>query len=87
MIIDVRLQLAALWIVRMLTYLLGDVLRIFSGDFKAGEIEGKKSNAGHVVGNCGLNGDSDSYGFPVHDIGLSGESLGQYHHSRILLLL
>jgi Family of unknown function (DUF6326) len=25
----------------MLTYLLGDVLRIFSGDFKAGEIGGK----------------------------------------------
>jgi hypothetical protein len=24
----------------MLTYLLGDVLRIFSGDFKAGEIQG-----------------------------------------------
>jgi hypothetical protein len=24
----------------MLTYLLGDVLRIFAGDFKAGEIEG-----------------------------------------------
>jgi len=26
----------------MLTYLLGDVLRIFSGDFKPGEIDGKK---------------------------------------------
>ena len=26
----------------MLTYLLGDVLRIFSGDFKAGEIGGMK---------------------------------------------
>ncbi|MCE7946631.1 MAG: hypothetical protein DYG88_04295 [Chloroflexi bacterium CFX4] len=26
----------------MLVYLLGDVLRIFSGDFVAGEIEGKK---------------------------------------------
>lgn len=26
----------------MLTYLLGDVLRIFSGDFKPGEVDGKK---------------------------------------------
>ncbi len=26
----------------MLTYLLGDVLRIYSGDFKAGEIGGRK---------------------------------------------
>ena len=37
---DVRTQLSALWVALMLTYLLGDVLRIFSGDFKAGEIGG-----------------------------------------------
>ena len=37
---DVQIKLAALWIALMLTYLLGDVLRIFSGDFKAGEIGG-----------------------------------------------
>lgn len=35
---DIQIKLSALWIVTMLTYLLGDVLRIFSGDFKAGEI-------------------------------------------------
>ncbi|MDZ4768543.1 MAG: DUF6326 family protein [Chloroflexota bacterium] len=40
MTVDVRIHLAALWIVLMLTYLLGDVLRIFSGGFKPGEIEG-----------------------------------------------
>ena len=28
----------------MLTYLLGDVLRIFAGDFKAGEIDGAEAN-------------------------------------------
>lgn len=39
---DVQIKLAALWIAVMLTYLLGDVLRIFSGDFVAGEIEGMK---------------------------------------------
>jgi len=33
MIEDVRIVLAALWIVLMLIYLLGDVLRIYSGDF------------------------------------------------------
>ena len=31
----VRIKLSALWIALMLTYLLGDVLRIFSGDFEA----------------------------------------------------
>jgi hypothetical protein len=37
---EVRIQLSALWVALMLTYLLGDVLRIFSGDFEAGEIGG-----------------------------------------------
>ncbi len=37
---DVRIKLSALWVALMLTYLLGDVLRIFSGDFVAGEIGG-----------------------------------------------
>lgn len=39
-----RLFLAAIWIALMLTYLLGDVLRIFSGDFKAGEMGGKPAS-------------------------------------------
>jgi hypothetical protein len=37
---ETKIKLSALWVALMLTYLLGDVLRIFSGDFKAGEIEG-----------------------------------------------
>ena len=32
---DVKIILSALWVATMLTYLLGDVLRIFSGDFVA----------------------------------------------------
>ena len=40
MTLDVRIVLAASWIALMFTYLLGDVLRIFSGDFKPGEIQG-----------------------------------------------
>ena len=41
---DVPIRLAAAWIALMLTYLLGDVLRIFAGDFEAGEIGGMKGN-------------------------------------------
>ena len=39
---DVQIILAALWVCLMLTYLWGDVLSIFAGDSRAGEIEGKK---------------------------------------------
>ena len=39
---DMRIILAGLWIALMLVYLLGDVMRIFAGDFKPGEIDGKK---------------------------------------------
>jgi len=39
---DMKLKLSALWVALMLTYLLGDVLRIFSGDFMAGDIGGIK---------------------------------------------
>jgi hypothetical protein len=33
--LDTRILLSGLWVAVMLTYLLGDVLRIFSGDFTA----------------------------------------------------
>lgn len=36
-----RIVLSGLWVALMLTYLLGDVLRIFNGDFKPGEILGR----------------------------------------------
>jgi len=39
---DVRIILSALWVATMLTYLLGDVLRIFSGNVVPGEIGGAK---------------------------------------------
>lgn len=38
----VQIILTGMWVALMLSYLLGDVLRIFAGDFKAGEIEGTK---------------------------------------------
>jgi hypothetical protein len=37
---NVKVILSAIWVSLMLTYLLGDVLRIFSGDFQGGEIGG-----------------------------------------------
>ena len=37
---DVQIQLAAMWVALMLTYLLGDVLRIFSGDATPGQMGG-----------------------------------------------
>jgi hypothetical protein len=45
-----QIKLSGLWIALMLTYLLGDVLRIFSGDFKAGEIGGMKITQGMWLG-------------------------------------
>ena len=50
MIIDVRIKISFIWAALMLTYLLGDVLRIFSGDFVAGEIGGKKVSQGMWLG-------------------------------------
>ena len=41
---EVRIILAGLWVALMLTYLLGDVLRIFAGDFVAGELDGEKAS-------------------------------------------
>ena len=40
---EVQVRLAAMWFALMLTYLLGDVLRIFAGDFKPGEIGGVRA--------------------------------------------
>ncbi|MFW9902789.1 MAG: DUF6326 family protein [Candidatus Thorarchaeota archaeon] len=38
---DVQLILSLIWVALMLCYLLGDVMRIFAGDFTQGEIDGK----------------------------------------------
>ena len=47
---EMKIKLSALWVALMLTYLLGDVLRIFSGDFIAGEIEGMQTTQGLYLG-------------------------------------
>lgn len=47
---DVQIILSGLWVALMLTYLLGDVMRIFAGDFKAGEIDGNKMTQKMLMG-------------------------------------
>lgn len=48
--VNERIILSGIWVSLMLTYLLGDVLRIFSGDFKAGEIGGMKATQAMWLG-------------------------------------
>jgi hypothetical protein len=47
---DVKIILSASWAALMLTYLLGDVLRIYAGDFKPGEIAGRKITQNLMLG-------------------------------------
>ncbi len=47
---DVRIILSGLWVALMLTYFLGDVLRIFAGDFTAGEIGGMQPSQAMWLG-------------------------------------
>jgi len=48
-VVDVRITLSGLWVAVMLTYLLGDVLRVFAGQFVSGEIQGKPISQGMWV--------------------------------------
>ncbi len=52
--LDTRIILAGLWIATELIYLYGDVLVIFAGDFKAGEIGGIQVTQGMWLGIAGL---------------------------------
>src|SRR6266480_7636735 len=47
---DVRIILSASWMALMLTYLLGDVLRIYAGDFKPGKIAGSPATQNLLLG-------------------------------------
>jgi hypothetical protein len=44
--VDVRIILSAIWVATMFAYLLGDVLRIFAGDFVTGEIGSMQATQG-----------------------------------------
>jgi len=51
---DIRSTLSIIWIAVMLTYLLGDVIGIFAGDFVPGEIGGAKFTQGMGLGIAAL---------------------------------
>lgn len=51
---EVQIKLSALWIALMLTYLLGDVMRIISGDFKPGEMGGVQMSQGMFLAMAAL---------------------------------
>jgi hypothetical protein len=51
---DVKIILSASWVALMLTYLLGDVLRIYSGDFQAGKIGGVQITGNQRLGIAAL---------------------------------
>ena len=44
--VDTRIILSGLWVAVMLTYLWGDVLRIFAGDITPGEVLGRQASQG-----------------------------------------
>ena len=46
---DVKIILTFLWVATMLIYLLGDVMRIFAGDFTPGEVDGAKMTQGMLM--------------------------------------
>ena len=51
---EVQIKLSAIWVALMLTYLLGDVLRIFSGDFNAGTMGDMQVTQGMYLGMAAL---------------------------------
>jgi len=51
---ETKVTLSIIWIAVMLTYLLGDVVRIFAGDFTPGEIQGAKFTQGMGLAIAGL---------------------------------
>src|SRR6266581_6599905 len=82
---DVRIILSASWIALMLTYLLGDVLRIYAGDFKPGKIAGRPVTQNLLLGIRDTDDGSDCHGLSLLDLELSVESLGKHHRSHSLL--
>ncbi|KAA3646739.1 MAG: hypothetical protein DWQ07_11080 [Chloroflexi bacterium] len=51
---EMKITLAIIWVAVMLTYLLGDVIRIFAGHFTPGELQGVKMTQGMALTIAGL---------------------------------
>jgi len=74
--LDTRIILSGLWVATMLTFLWGDVLTMFAGDVKPGEIGGMQPTQVIWVGIAGL--------MMIPDIEVSRDSLGKHYRSHIL---
>lgn len=56
---DAQIKLSALWVALMLSYIWGDVLRIFSGDAHLGKMGDLAVYPGHVAGHRCADGAAD----------------------------
>ena len=73
--LDTRIILSGVWVALMLIYLLGDVLRIFSGD--VARMGGTQTlHAGHVAGHRRLDADPHPDGGAVAGAAAARQSLG-----------
>ena len=85
--VDKPILLSALWIALMLTYLLGDVLRVFIAVILlAGKMGNVQFTQGMWLGIRGLDADPDRDGCAVSDTASTGQSLGQHHCCQLLFL-
>jgi hypothetical protein len=81
-VVDVRIILSGLWVALMLTYLLGDVLRIFAGDAVPGEMAGVKATQGMFLGAAVIMSVPIAMVVLSLDIAISRNPLGQHHRRR-----
>jgi hypothetical protein len=51
---EVQIKLSAIWVALVLTYFLGDILRIFSGDFEAAMAGGMEMDKRFILGMAAL---------------------------------
>jgi len=81
-VVDVRVILSGLWVALMLTYLLGDVLRIFAGDAVPGEMAGVKATQGMFMGAAVIMLVPIAMVVLSMDTAVSRDPLGQHHRRR-----
>ena len=75
--VETRILLSGLWVALMLTYLLGDALRIFLRRLYSGGYNGYAGISGNMVRSRNTDVDSDCYGCTNPDIAVSRDSLGK----------
>src|SRR2546427_7304077 len=80
---DVKIILSTSWVALMLTYLLGMCCEYTAATLSLGNRR-YENKSGSVVGSCSADGDSGCHGFPLPDVELSCESLGEHHRGYCL---